>query len=113
MRASAAEKALSAAPSAGITTLLSRRGFGERRAVNLVGRARSAQDIVGGDAVLLAGKFIAAARSPDAPEYPVTYEGLQDRLQMTRRQPVARRQGLRCHRPAPRIERDVDDGGDS
>ena len=71
--------------------IVEQEGFGERRAVNLVGRAGSAQDIVGRDAVLLAGKFIAAARSPDAPEYPVTYEGLQDRLQMAWRQPVARR----------------------
>jgi hypothetical protein len=32
----------------------------------------------------------------------VTYEGLQDWLQMAWRQSVARRQGLRRHRPAPR-----------
>ena len=113
MRASAAEKAFSAAPSAGITTLLSRRDPASAAPSISSAVPGSAQDIVGRDAVLLAGKFIAAARSPDAPEYPVTYEGLQDWLQMAWRQPVARRQGLRRHRPAPRVERDVDDGGDS
>ena len=111
MRASAAEKASSAAPSAGITTLLSSRDPATRYAVDLVDRPGGTQDIVGRDAALLAGEFVTPARSPDAFENSVTHERLQDRLQMARRQPVARRQGFGCDRTAPRVERDVDDGG--
>ena len=80
-------------------------------AVDLVDRPGGTQDIVGRDAALLAGEFITPARSPDAFENSVTHERLQDRLQMARRQPVARRQGFGCDRTAPRVERDVDDGG--
>ena len=65
--------------------------------VDLVGRAGRAQDVVGGDAALLAGEFIAAARSPDAFEDAVPHQRLQDGLEMARRQPVARRQGFGGH----------------
>ena len=111
MRASAAEKAFSACSQRRHHHFVEQQGFCERYTVDLVDRTGGAQDVVGRDAALLAGEFVAAARSPDAFEYPVPHERLQDRLQMARRQPVARRQGFGCHRSAPRVERDVDDGG--
>ena len=62
MRASAAEKAFSACSQRRHHHFVEQQRSAERRAVDLVGRAGRAQDIVGGDAALLAGKFVAAAR---------------------------------------------------
>ena len=112
MRASAPEKAFSACARAGITTLLSRVDFEDRHPVEFVGGAGGAQDIVGGDAALLAGELVAAARPADALEDAVAHQRLQDRLQMPWRQAVARRQRLGCDRSPACIERDVNDGGD-
>ena len=95
MRASAAENALSACPNAGSTTSMSRIGFGNRGAVDLVGGAGRAQNIVGGDAALLARELIAAMRAADALENAVAHQRLQHRLEMPRRQAVAICQGLR------------------
>ncbi len=66
-------------------------GSCDRHAVDLVDRPGGTQDIVSRNAALLAGELVTSAWSPDAFENSVTHERLQDRLQMARRQPVARR----------------------
>src|SRR6266699_124452 len=88
MRASAAEKACSASPSAGITTLLS-------------------------SAALLARQLVAAARPSCTFENAVPHQRLQHRLEMPRRQAMARRQCFSRDWPSARVESDIADGGDS
>ena len=60
----------------------------------------------------LARELIAAARAADAVEDSLMHQRLQHRLEMARRQIVARRELARRHRPLARIERDVDDRSD-
>ena len=81
-------------------------------AVDLIGRAGGAQDVVGGDAPALAGELIATARPADAFENAVAHEGLENGLEMPRRQAMARGQGFGGDGATARIEGDVDDGGD-
>src|SRR5207302_10300179 len=71
-----------------------------------------AQNIVRRDAALLAGELVAAARPARALEDAVAHQRLQHRLQMPRRQAVARRQRFGRDRPSARVKRDIDDGGD-
>src|SRR5215475_12029748 len=52
--------------------------------LSLLGAAGRAQDVVGGDAALLAGELVAAARAADAPEDAVAHQGLEHGLEMPR-----------------------------
>src|SRR5262245_43726880 len=92
--------------------LVEQHGAGERRAVHVVGRAGGTQNIVRRDAALLARELVAAARPARALEDAVAHQCLQHRLEMPRRQAMARRQRFGRDRPPARVERDVDDGGD-
>ena len=113
MRLSAAEKARSACPTAGITTVLtSVDPASVTGSPAIVDRAGGAQDIVGGDAAALARQFIAAARAADALENADAHQRLQDRFEMTGGKRMSCSQRLGRHRPPPAMERDVDDGGD-
>ncbi len=62
--------------------------------------------------MLLAGELIASARTANAFENAVAHESLEHRLEMPRRQAMARSEGLGGDRTAARVEGDVDDGGD-
>ena len=72
--------------------LAKQRGVGEWRSVDLLGCAGCAQNIVGGDAALLARQLVAAARPSCTLENAVPHQRLQHRLEMPRRQAMARRQ---------------------
>jgi hypothetical protein len=65
----------------------------------------------GGDAVLLAGELVAAARPTHALEDAVAHERLQDRFEMAGWEPVTSCQCLGSYRPAVRMQRDVNHGG--
>src|SRR5262249_7031307 len=62
--------------------------------LRVIGGAGRAQDFLGGDAASLAREFVAAARSAHTAEDALMDQGLQDRLEMTRRQAVARGERL-------------------
>ena len=73
-------------------------------------RASRAQYVVGGDVARLARELIAAVRPTDTLEHAVPHERLQDRLEMSRRQPMAVSQRLGDDRLVVRMQRNVDDG---
>ena len=112
MRASAAEKVASASASAGRTTLLIKRGRRQRRLARHLGAARGAHDVLGADVVLLARELIAAVRPADTAQDAVAHQRLQHRLEMARRQLVARGKRLGRNRAIARVHGDVDDGGE-
>jgi len=90
----------------------------QRRAVDrhIVGFFDSAgrpQNVVGGDAALLARELIAAARPADAFEDAMPHQGLKDRLKMARRQAMTMCKRFGSDRPSPRVQRNVDDSRDS
>ena len=99
-------------------------GLGKRGQHDLVENARAglavfaivvaggAQDVGDRDAPAFARQFVAAARPPDPVEDAFVHQRLQHRLEMARRQVVARRKLARRNRPFARIERDVDYGCD-
>jgi hypothetical protein len=62
------------------------------RLADLLDGTRRPQDIVGGNAILLAGELISAARSAHAPEYALPHQGLQHGLQVPRRKVMAERE---------------------
>src|SRR5262245_5574627 len=83
-----------------------------RNAVESLVGADSAQDILGGDALLLSCQFITTTWPANAFEDAVAHQGLQHRLEVPWRPPMSGRQHLGRYGPATRIERDIDDRGD-
>jgi hypothetical protein len=78
----------------------------------MLDRSGGAQDIGDADALLLARKRVAAARSAHAMEDAFMHQGLQHRLEMTRRQIVPRGELTRGQRMLARVKRDVYNGSD-
>ena len=74
---------------------------------------RGAHDLAERDAAALARQFVAAARAAHALEDLGVDEALQQRLQMARRQAMARGERLGGDRRGARMQGDVDDGARS
>ena len=95
-----------------MTTLHEKQRPALLRLADLLDGARRPQDIVGGNAILLAGELIAAARSAHALEDALPHQGLQHGLQVPRRKVMAERERFGGDRAAIRMHGDVDDRSD-
>jgi hypothetical protein len=111
IRASAIENVRSACPIAGIITSLEQRRAGRGGAVaGVLDGAGGAHYVVGGDAAALVGQLISAARFPLTFQDPDPHQGLENWLEMSRRERMPFGQDLGRDRAATAMERNIDDG---